>query len=302
MDEVSIYMQDLGRMPVMSSKDETTAFSALREGDDSMREKIARANLRFVVSVAGDYASDSSSFMDLVQDGNMGLLKAIDKFDHNKGFKFITYAVWWIRRSILDAIQRDRTIRLPKHAYEDMRRCSIALNEYNRDILRAARESVELSDQRVDNVRQLSNNIMSIDYNNVDDEASQSNTWLRDDSAARDMEYGIEMDELRDKFTECFNHLDKRASYIIKSYYGLCGHDACTLESIGERMNLTRERVRQIKKIALRRLKLMIPESYHINSDEAEVDVDELLKIVQINARRMENYTEGWEDKSAINA
>ena len=259
------YLSDISRIGLVTAEEEADLARKIRAGDQAALEKLTRANLRFVVSVAKQYQNQGLSLSDLINEGNCGLMKAARRFDETRGFKFISYAVWWIRQSILQAIvDHSRIVRLPLNkvgSYKDLTTARIKfVQTYEREPNH--QELADVMDVPVKEIRNMlrgSNKHVSIDapLGDSDNDA----TMLDVMRATPDME--SDADVLRDSLKEQVQHglamLTPREVDVIACYYGLNGQKSRTLEEIGTLFGLTRERVRQIKERALRRLR----KSYH---------------------------------------
>ena len=230
------YLQEIGREELVTPDEEVELAQRIRKGDQEALEKLTRANLRFVVSVAKQYQNQGLSLPDLINEGNLGLIKAAEKFDETRGFKFISYAVWWIRQSILQALaEQSRIVRLPLNQVG-------SLNKINKALTRKISDTLRVGSRHV-----------SVDAPFVEGEDNSLLDVLpNDDSPSADR--GLVNESLNTEIERALSTLTDREREIIKSFFGI-GCQEMTLEEIGERFGLTRERVRQIKEKAIRRLK-----------------------------------------------
>lgn len=256
------YLQEIGRVELITAEEEVRLAQRIREGDKVALERLTKANLRFVVSVAKQYQNQGMSLPDLINEGNMGLIKAAERFDETRGFKFISYAVWWIRQSILQALaEQARIVRLPLNKIGTINKINRAYSELEQKLERppSAEEMAEFLDVSVQDVRnsiQNSGRHVSMDAPLVaDDESSSSMYDILPNDSLPGPEKGLVIDSLRKDIERSLSTLTSREGDVVRLYFGLNGKHPMTLEEIGERFELTRERVRQIKEKAIRRLK-----------------------------------------------
>jgi RNA polymerase primary sigma factor len=256
------YLLEIGRVDLITAEEEVELARKIREGDNSALEKLTKANLRFVVSVSKQYQNQGLSLPDLINEGNVGLIKAAQRFDETRGFKFISYAVWWIRQSILQALaEQARIVRLPLNKIGNINKIKKAFSELEQRYERppSAEELAEYLDFSVDDVRHSLNNSgrhVSMDAPLVEgDESSSSMYDVLPNDSLPGPERGLVIESLRKDIDRSLSTLTIRESEILKMYYGLNGKYPLTLEEIGVKFDLTRERVRQIKEKAIRRLK-----------------------------------------------
>ena len=253
------YLQEIGREELITVEEEVELAGRIRKGDRRALEKLTRANLRFVVSVAKQYQNQGLSLPDLINEGNLGLIKAAEKFDETRGFKFISYAVWWIRQSILQALaEQSRIVRLPLNQVGSLNKISKAFSKFEQENERrpSAEELAEQLDLPVDKVadtmKQSSRHI-SVDAPFVEGEDnSLLDVLVNDDSPMADRH--LVGESLSKEIDRTLDTLTPREKEIICMFFGI-GEQEKTLEEIGDRFNLTRERVRQIKEKAIRRLR-----------------------------------------------
>jgi RNA polymerase primary sigma factor len=256
------YLQEIGRVDMITPEEEVELARRIKAGDRSALERLTKANLRFVVSVSKQYQNQGLALPDLINEGNMGLIKAAERFDETRGFKFISYAVWWIRQSILQALaEQARIVRLPLNKIGTINKISKAFSELEQRYERppSAEELAEFLEISVDDIKQsLSNNNrhVSMDAPLVDGDESSSSMYdvlLNDTLASPDS--NLALDSLRKDIERSLLTLTPREGEVVRLFYGLNGANALSLEEIGEKFDLTRERVRQIKEKAIRRLK-----------------------------------------------
>lgn len=257
------YLNDIGKIDLINTDEEAELARRIRAGDETALHKITRANLRFVISVAKQYQNQGLSLGDLINEGNMGLIKAAKRFDETKGFKFISYAVWWIRQSILQAIvEHARIVRLPLNKIGSHNKINDAyltfLQKFEREP--SADELAEILDMRPKDVRKLmrmTNRHLSVDAPVGSDDGADSMTMLDTLSCYEDdiPENQLMDESLKQEVSNGLSKLTDREVRVLSYYYGLGGKQPMTLEEIGLLCSLTRERVRQIKERAIRRLR-----------------------------------------------
>jgi RNA polymerase primary sigma factor len=263
------YLNDIGKIPMLSVEDEAKLALQIREGDQQALEVLTRSNLRFVVSVAKQYQNQGLSLSDLINEGNVGLMKAAKRFDETKGFKFISYAVWWIRQSILQAIvEHSRIVRMPLNkvgSYNKVNEAFLAfIQQYEREPTNEELgEILEMTPKEINNM--LKGNVRHLSFdapisNSEDSEATMLDLYTTEDNLEPDS--NLMRESLRDEVAQGLAILSTREVEVLSAYYGLNGYKALTLEEIGEMFGLTRERVRQIKERSIRRLR----KAYNSNS------------------------------------
>ena len=253
------YLQEIGREELVTPDEEVELAQRIRKGDQEALEKLTRANLRFVVSVAKQYQNQGLSLPDLINEGNLGLIKAAEKFDETRGFKFISYAVWWIRQSILQALaEQSRIVRLPLNQVGSLNKISKALSKFEQENERQPSneelsEMIDIPKDKISDTLRVGSRHVSVDAPFVEGEDNSLLDVLpNDDSPSADR--GLVNESLNTEIERALSTLTDREREIIKSFFGI-GCQDMTLEEIGERFGLTRERVRQIKEKAIRRLK-----------------------------------------------
>ena len=253
------YLQEIGHEELISVDEEVELAQRIRKGDRRALERLTRANLRFVVSVAKQYQNQGLSLPDLINEGNVGLIKAAEKFDETRGFKFISYAVWWIRQSILQAIaEQSRIVRLPLNQVGSVNKIARVLSKFEqenerRPSVEEISERLDLPAEKVDVAMNASGRHVSVDAPFAEGEDnSLLDVMVNDNSPAADRE--LVRESLREEIRSALKMLNHRERSIIEAYYGL-GTPELTLEEIGVKFGLTRERVRQIREKAIKRLR-----------------------------------------------
>jgi RNA polymerase primary sigma factor len=253
------YLQEIGHEELISVDEEVELAQRIRKGDRKALEKLTKANLRFVVSVAKQYQNQGLSLPDLINEGNLGLIKAATKFDETRGFKFISYAVWWIRQSILQAIaEQSRIVRLPLNQVGSVNKINRALSKFEqinerRPSPEEISESVDLPEDKVADAMKVSGRHVSVDAPFIDGEDNSLLDIIENtDSPMADKTLIIE--SLRSEIDRALKTLNNRERDIIKAFFGI-NQPEMTLEEIGDKFGLTRERVRQIKEKAIRHLR-----------------------------------------------
>jgi len=254
------YLQEIGKVDLISSEEEVKLAIRIREGDQMALEKLTKANLRFVVSVAKQYQNNGLSLGDLINEGNVGLIKAAKRFDETRGFKFISYAVWWIRQSIMQALaEQSRIVRLPLNRVGSLNKISKTFSDLEQKFQREPSPEelgvvLQVTTEEVVDTLKLSGRHVSMNAPFVQGEENSLLDVLENDSEEKP-DSGLMIDSLRKEVQRSLSTLTQRESDVIAFYFGLNGEHAMTLEEIGIKFNLTRERVRQIKEKATRRLR-----------------------------------------------
>ena len=259
-DPIHMYLKEIGQVPLLTPEQEVELAKKVAQGDEDAKRQLEEANLRLVVSIAKHYTGHDMSLMDLIQEGNLGLIRAVEKYDYRKGFRFSTYATWWIRQSITRAIaDQGRTIRIPVHMVENINKVNRASRDLMQELGRdpnpeeiAAR--IHMTPERVREIQKISREPVSMETPVGDEEDSSLGDFIRDettpvpaDEAARVM--------LKEQIREILNDLSDREQQVLRLRYGLDDNRSRTLEEVGKQMNVTRERIRQIEAKALRKLK-----------------------------------------------
>lgn len=253
------YLQEIGHEELLSVEEEVVLAQRIKNGDREALEKLTKANLRFVVSVAKQYQNQGLSLSDLINEGNLGLIKAAEKFDEKRGFKFISYAVWWIRQSILQAIaEHSRIVRLPLNQVGSVNKINKMLNKFEqenerRPSINEIAEGVDLPEDKIEDAMKVQARHISVDAPFADgDNNSLLDVLPNEDAAMADKMLLLE--SLRDEIKRALQILNDRERKIIEAFFGIDQLEM-TLEEIGTKYGLTRERVRQIKEKAIRRLR-----------------------------------------------
>ncbi|MEO1010563.1 MULTISPECIES: sigma-70 family RNA polymerase sigma factor [Ulvibacterium] len=254
------YLQEIGKVDLITADEEVELAQRIKAGDQIALEKLTKANLRFVVSVAKQYQNQGLTLPDLINEGNLGLIKAAQRFDETRGFKFISYAVWWIRQSILQALaEQSRIVRLPLNKIGSINKINktFAFLEQAHERVPSAEEIAKELDMTVEDVKQSLKNSgrhVSMDAPLIDGEDSNLYDVLRSGESPNP-DKDLLHESLRTEIERALETLTPREADVIRLYFGLAGQHSMTLEEIGETFDLTRERVRQIKEKAIRRLK-----------------------------------------------
>ena len=253
------YLQEIGHEELLTTDQEVELAQRIRKGDKRALERLTKANLRFVVSVAKQYQNQGLSLPDLINEGNVGLIKAAEKFDETRGFKFISYAGWWIRQSILQAIaEQSRLVRLPLNQVGSVNKITRELNKFEQEHERKPSvdeiaERVDLPEDKIADAMKANSRHVSMDAPIADGEDSSMIDFLSGDSSNTDRELAIE--SLKAEVSRILKLLTDKEQKVLRAFFGIDGSPEMTLDEIGEKYNLTRERVRQIKEKALRRLR-----------------------------------------------
>lgn len=259
-DSIRMYLCEIGKVKLLTGKEEIDLAKRIRRGDQTAKQKLAEANLRLVVSIAKKYIGRGLSFLDLIQEGNIGLFRAVEKFDPDRGFRFSTYATWWIRQTIERGIMNQtRTIRLPIHVVKELNVYLRAARELSQrlDHEPTSEEIAELLHRPVSEVKRmlgLNERITSVD-SPVGTETDKSLLETLADEGRRDPSQILQEDDLRANIDAWLGLLTEKQKEVVVRRFGLRGHDMCTLEQVGNEIGLTRERVRQIQVEALNRLR-----------------------------------------------
>lgn len=259
-DPVKIYLKEIGRVPLLSPEEEIELAQKMKDGDKEAKKRLAEANLRLVVSIAKRYGGRGMSFLDLIQEGNLGLIKAVEKFDYTKGFKFSTYATWWIRQSITRAIaDQARTIRIPVHMVETITKVkktsSQLLHQNGRDP--TADEIAQALDMPVERVREIlriAQDPVSLETPIGEEEDSHLGDFIPDENAPEPTE-AASLVLLKEQINQVLSTLTDREEKVLRLRFGLEDGRSRTLEEVGQMFNVTRERIRQIEAKALRKLR-----------------------------------------------
>ena len=254
------YLQEIGKVDLLSTEDEIQLAIKIRKGDRSAFEQLTKANLRFVVSVAKQYQNQGLSLGDLINEGNLGLIKAATRFDETRGFKFISYAVWWIRQSILQALaEQSRIVRLPLNRVGALNKIGKAYNSLEQEYEREPNSSelakeLQMNVEEVAEALKISGRHISMDAPFTQGEENRLLDVIENQEHPAP-DHLLMSESLKAEIDRILSTLSDREAEVIKFYFGLNKEHSLTLEEIGERFNLTRERVRQIKEKAIRRLR-----------------------------------------------
>ena len=253
------YLQEIGHEELLSVEEEVELAQKITKGDRRALERLTRANLRFVVSVAKQYQNQGLSLPDLINEGNVGLIKAAEKFDETRGFKFISYAVWWIRQSILQAIaEQSRIVRLPLNQVGSVNKINRELNKFEQEHERRPSvdeiaDRIDLPEDKIEEAMKANNRHVSMDAPFVDGEDNSLLDVLADNNMPM-ADKALVQESLRKEIDRAIELLNDREQKVVRAFFGI-GSPEMTLEEIGDKYNLTRERVRQIKEKAIRRLR-----------------------------------------------
>ena len=259
-DPVRRYLNEIGRIPLLSAQDEVRLAKAVERGDEQARQQMISANLRLVVSVAKKYTGHDVPLLDLIQEGNSGLMRAVEKFDWRRGFKFSTYATWWIRQSITRAIaEQCRTIRLPVHTHDRLAKTSRVRRDLQLTLGREPTDreiaaEVGFSEEQMAQLNRVARAPVSLDAPVGEDGQTAVGDMIADDEAEEPLEE-IADKMLTEHLTEAMDQLEPREQEVLRLRYGLGTGTPLTLEQIGQRFGRTRERIRQIEGMALRKLR-----------------------------------------------
>lgn len=259
-DPVRMYLKEIGKVPLLSSEDEIELAKKIELGDEESKQRLTEANLRLVVSIAKRYVGRGMQFLDLIQEGNLGLIKAVEKFDYRKGYKFSTYATWWIRQAITRAIaDQARTIRIPVHMVETINRLVRVSRQLLQELGRepVPEEIAARADMQVERVREImkvSQEPVSLETPIGEEEDSHLGDFIQDDQVAVPADAAT-FTMLHEQLMEVLDTLTEREQKVLKLRFGLNDGRPRTLEEVGKEFNVTRERIRQIEAKALRKLR-----------------------------------------------
>ena len=259
-DPVKIYLKEIGRVPLLTQDEEIELAQRMHDGDSAAKKRLAEANLRLVVSIAKRYGGRGMSFLDLIQEGNLGLIKAVEKFDYTKGFKFSTYATWWIRQSITRAIaDQARTIRIPVHMVETITKVkkvsSQLLHQNGRDpSADEIASELDMPVERVHEIMRIAQDPVSLETPIGEEEDSHLGDFIPDENAPEPTE-AASLVLLKEQINQVLSTLTEREEKVLRLRFGLEDGRSRTLEEVGQMFNVTRERIRQIEAKALRKLR-----------------------------------------------
>ena len=259
-DPVRMYLKEIGKVPLLTAEEEIELAKRMENGDEDAKKRLAEANLRLVVSIAKRYVGRGMLFLDLIQEGNLGLIKAVEKFDYNKGFKFSTYATWWIRQAITRAIaDQARTIRIPVHMVETINKLVRVSRQLLQELGREPTpeeiaERMEIPVERVREILKISQEPVSLETPIGEEEDSHLGDFIQDDNVPVPADAAA-FTLLKEQLVEVLGTLTEREQKVLRLRFGLDDGRARTLEEVGKEFNVTRERIRQIEAKALRKLR-----------------------------------------------
>ncbi len=259
-DPVRMYLKEIGKVPLLTPDEELELAKKMEEGDETAKKRLSEANLRLVVSIAKRYVGRGMQFLDLIQEGNLGLIKAVEKFDYSKGYKFSTYATWWIRQAITRAIaDQARTIRIPVHMVETINKLIRVqrqlLQEYGREPLpEEIAKEMGMPVERVREIQKISQEPVSLETPIGEEEDSHLGDFVEDDHVPTPSEAAA-YTLLKEQLAEVLDTLTEREQRVLRLRFGLDDGKTRTLEEVGKEFNVTRERIRQIEAKALRKLR-----------------------------------------------
>ena len=259
-DPVRMYLKEIGKVPLLSSDEEIELAKRMEDGDELARARLAEANLRLVVSIAKKYLGRGLLFLDLIQEGNLGLIKAVEKFDYRKGYKFSTYATWWIRQAITRAIaDQARTIRIPVHMVETINRVTRVSRQMMQELGREPSveeiaEEMNLSEEKVREILKVAQEPVSLESPVGEEEDSHLGDFIQDENITTPADAAALL-LLKEQLDEAMSALTDREKEVLRMRFGLNEAQPLTLEQVGKHFNVTRERIRQIEAKALRKLK-----------------------------------------------
>ena len=259
-DPVRMYLKEIGKVPLLSAEEEIELAKRMENGDEAAKKRLAEANLRLVVSIAKRYVGRGMLFLDLIQEGNLGLIKAVEKFDYRKGYKFSTYATWWIRQAITRAIaDQARTIRIPVHMVETINKLICVSRQLLQELGREPTpeeiaDKMDMSVERVREILKISQEPVSLETPIGEEEDSHLGDFIQDDNVPVPADAAA-FTLLKEQLVEVLSTLTDREQKVLRLRFGLDDGRARTLEEVGKEFNVTRERIRQIEAKALRKLR-----------------------------------------------
>jgi RNA polymerase primary sigma factor len=259
-DPVRMYLREIGKVPLLSNEEELELAKRIVKGDQEAAQKMTEANLRLVVPIAKRYVGRGMQLLDLIQEGNLGLLKAVEKYDYTKGFKFSTYATWWVRQAITRALaDQARTIRIPVHMVETMNKLTQHSRKLQQELgreptLEELAEVMHMSPERINEIRQMCMEPVSLESPVGEEDDSHLGDFIEDDTGSQPAE-AVSQAMLRQQLMEILDTLSEREAKVLRLRYGLDDGRPRTLEEVGREFNVTRERVRQIEAKALRKIR-----------------------------------------------
>ncbi len=259
-DPVRMYLREIGKVPLLTSEQELEIAKRIEQGDQEAAKEMTEANLRLVVSIAKRYVGRGMQLLDLIQEGNLGLLKAVEKYDYTKGFKFSTYATWWVRQAITRALaDQARTIRIPVHMVETMNRLTQSSRKLQQELgreptMEELSQVMHISPERISEIRQMCMEPVSLESPVGEEDDSHLGDFIEDDVNSQPSE-AVSKTMLRQQLYEILDTLSDREAKVLRLRYGLDDGRPRTLEEVGKEFNVTRERVRQIEAKALRKIR-----------------------------------------------
>lgn len=262
-DPVKLYLHEIGKIRLLSEQEERELAKRKSEGDEEAKKRLIEANLRLVVSIAKRYANRGMSFLDLVQEGNLGLMKGVEKFDYNMGYKLSTYATWWIRQSVTRALaDQSRTIRVPVHMVETINKLTKTTRRLTVELghdptIKELAEEMKMSEEKITSIMQIAREPASLETPIGEEDDSNLGDFVADKDGVTPESY-VESVMLREQINQILGDLKERERQVIILRFGLDDNDPKTLEEVGQVFNVTRERIRQIEAKAIRKLKLPV--------------------------------------------
>ena len=259
-DPVRMYLKEIGKVPLLTWEEEIELAKKMEEGDEFSKQKLAEANLRLVVSVAKKYVGRGMQLLDLIQEGNLGLIKAVEKFDYRKGYKFSTYATWWIRQAITRAIaDQARTIRIPVHMVETINKTSRIARQLQQELGREPSpeeiaKKMDMPEARIREVLKIAQEPVSLESPVGEEEDSHLSDFIKDENITTPVEAATFL-LLREQLEDVLKDLTEREQQVLRMRFGLDNGHPLTLEQVGKHFDVTRERIRQIEAKAIRKLK-----------------------------------------------
>ena len=261
-DALQLFLKDVGRVDLLTAAQEVELAKRIERGDHRAKQEMVEANLRLVVSIAKRYRNQGLPFLDLIQEGTIGLVRAAEKFDYRKGFKFSTYATWWIRQAVARALaDKARTIRMPVHVVEKLNKIVRSERKLRAELGREPNAAeiardLELSSEEVEQIRRTAQSPVSLEKPVGDDEESEFGHFITDESAPLP-EDAAEVTMRKETLEKILSQLSQRERKVLELRYGLNGHHPCTLDEVGRAFNVTRERIRQIENQSLKKLRAL---------------------------------------------
>jgi RNA polymerase primary sigma factor len=299
---IKLYLQEIGKTPLLKPSEEVELAALIQQGDPKAREKMIKANLRLVVKIAHDYANFGLPLLDLISEGNIGLIKAVERFDPAKGGKLSTYAAWWIKQSIKRALaNQSKTIRLPVHLVDKIARMRRVAMELEEVLGRVPTDEeiameMEMSVNKVAHLKSVSVRPASLDAPIGDDDGTEFGDLIGDENSVTPID-NLQSKNVLNDLGQLIEELDPREAEIIRLRFGLAGDKPKTLEEVGEMFDITRERVRQLQNMALTRMrKALMAKERQRNQDEIDEEMREMKRMQVLR----EFYSEKVEPKRAV--